>query len=324
MINSIPASVITTANPEILADQELLADRAREQFHRAPVEKTINARPLDARTTGYEGGNSALAGGSGFLNTAKHMIKGAMSDFRHGLQDSLQDLGFKGGLATELTQEVLDATRDALTYGADFSINLMVAAVSQSMSVSAAGTSSSFSMMASSVEINVNHTTGSITVSTTSVSIEGQTTNGYGAAPPLLLDMLDSERFRAQDLTSELLALQDFTDITVDEDAPDAILNQAQKDAQIQAVRELAEIEADVAEIKTPRVVSRPDSNARVFVTALRHEVNDREEKITIIRFDAMVPLSRSGSPPSASSLPVTAETLRAEASKANDVSLMV
>ena len=65
-----------------------------------------------------------------------------------------------------------------------------------------------------------------------------------------------------------------------------------------------ADIAADVAEIDTPRVVSRPDSSARIFVTALVHEVNDREEKVTIIRFDAMVPLSKS-------SQPVTAENLR-------------
>ena len=334
MINSLPPSVITSANPEILANQELLADRAREQFNRAPVEKALNSRSLDSRTTGYESGNSALSGGNGFLNTAKHMIKEAMGDFRHGLQGSLQDLGFKGGLATELTQEVMDATRDALIYGADFSINLMVAAVAQSTTVSAAGTSSSFSMMASSVEINVNHTTGSITVSTTSVSIEGQTTGGYGASPPILLDMLDSDRFRAQDLTRELLELEDLADIAADDTGPAARADQLRTEAAInEAEKELAEIEADieqaVAEIDTPRVISPPDSSARIFVTALVHEVNARDEKITIIRFDAMVPLSSSpsasasGSEPR-SSQPVTAETLRAGGSTAGNGSLMV
>jgi hypothetical protein len=328
MINSIPPSVITTANPEILANQELLADRAREQFHRAPVEKALNSRSLDPRGTGYESGKSALSGGSGFLNTAKHMIKEAMGDFRHGLQGSLQDLGFKGGMATELTQEVMDATRDALIHGADFSINLMVAAVSQSTTVSAAGTSSSFSMMARSVEINVNHTTGSITVSTTSVSIEGQSTGGYGASPPILLDMLDSDRFRAQDLTRELLELEELADIAADDTGPAARADQLRNEAaKKDAEQELAEIEADieqaVAEIDTPRVVSGPDSSARIFVTALVHEVNERDEKVTLIRFDAVVPLSKgplSKGPLSESSNPAPAETVLAGARHAEAI----
>jgi hypothetical protein len=168
------------------------------------------------------------------------MIKDAFKDFRHGLRDSFQDLGFEGGMANKIAKNVMHATRDALRSGVDFSAKLMVAAISQTSSTSEAGTTSSFSMVARSIEVNINHTTGSIDVSTMNVSIEGQYAGGMDDTQPHLLDIQDSDHGRSPDLTGILLALENLAGIfgAEEETVPEAVDEPAVTPALVTTERE--------------------------------------------------------------------------------------
>lgn len=49
-------------------------------------------------------------------------------------------------------------------------------------------------------------------------------------------------------------------------------------------------------EIDTPHVLSKPEYSTRIIITAFEHFMNDREERITFIGFDTIVPLSNKPS----------------------------
>ena len=44
-------------------------------------------------------------------------------------------------------------------------------------------------------------------------------------------------------------------------------------------------------QIETPFLFNNPDYTARIFITAFEHSVNDRHERVTFMRFDAIIPL---------------------------------
>jgi len=76
----------------------------------------------------------------------------------------------------------------------------------------------------------------------------------------------------------------------------------AEKADETEAVEEVTEEAAKtdpaLPEIVTPLLLNRPEYSARIFITAYEHSINDREERITFLRFDAIVPLSAKSTAP--------------------------
>jgi hypothetical protein len=64
------------------------------------------------------------------------------------------------------------------------------------------------------------------------------------------------------------------------------------KDVSEEESEEVSKPELDLPEIVTPLLLNRPEYSARIFITAYEHQVNDRSERITFMRFDAVIPLS--------------------------------
>ena len=327
MINSLPPSVIPTTNPAIAANPQPLAERGGDQSDPARITKPHEARAAHHGRHDHQGhGRSRKSEGSDLFDSAKHMIKNTFKDFRHDLRDSFRDLGLQGGMANKISKGVTHATRDALRSGVDFSAQLTVAALSQTTTTSATGTSSSFSLVAQSIEVNINHTTGTVDVSIVKVSIEGQFNEGLDGTQPHLLDMHDSDQSGAPDLTAAMLALQDLVGILhggddggddtvaapareavdpvlesapTDDDVPDtgeaddvAPVEEASDDAAEEATEESEETAVALPEIDTPLLLNNPDYSARIFITAFEHSINDQSERITFLRFDALIPLS--------------------------------
>lgn len=369
MINSLSPSVLPATIPADARNEQFPANGTGVRAEVSLRENTLTARSQETGFArrghhahhGHHGhGKHRESEGANLFHTAKHMIKDAFKDFRHDLRDSFRDLGFNGGLAHKIAKSVMHATKDALRSGVDFSAKLMVAAISQTTSVSAAGTSSSFSMAASSIEVDINHTTGSIDVKTTKVSIESQVHQGPGATPPQLLDIHDSDQGQSSVLTNALLALQDLEGILDDEEdavsvppetatvpatgvgarstaresvehtvgqtsdtsptraAVDAVLQNAaaEEDApagevknseatkevseeteEAEAIEAPEETELALPEIATPLLLNNQEYRARIFITAYEHRINEREERMTFLRFDAIVPLTRRPAP---------------------------
>ena len=52
------------------------------------------------------------------------------------------------------------------------------------------------------------------------------------------------------------------------------------------------EIEETLPRIDTPRVLSRPDYSSRILLSEMNHFRNDRNEMITYMRLDALIPLT--------------------------------
>jgi hypothetical protein len=337
MISILPPSIFPTSNPVVTPDEQAPVAIAREQPDPSQISNTVTTGADDSSSTLSGDGRPGVSERSGLFQTAKHMVRNAFKEFRHDLRDSFSDLGFDGGLANQISKGVMHATRDALRTGIDFSAKLMVAAISQTTTIGASGTSSSFSMVARSIEVNINHTTGSVDVSMMKVSIEGEVHRGLGGTEPHLLDIHDSDQFDTPDLTGATLDLADVGDILGEDEEPaivatqrealDGPLDDVDEDATIRTAvgtllqstatddeepvdevdeteeaREVSdvpvEVETALPEIETPLLLNRPEYSARIFITAYQHSINEREESITFMRFDAVVPLSTTSIAP--------------------------
>ena len=226
-----------------------------------------------------------------YFHAAKNMLREALSDFACGLQASFSDIGLDDGMAASFTTAIMSQTKNALLWGVGFSVKLMTATVSRTSGGDNDGSRPSFSIMARSIEITVNHSDGIIDVSTGSVLIESQFAGGGGVQPSHLLDISDTDEGSTASLTSALQALQDPESLFAGMDGGTDNGNNFRLDT-IPPSDNLDDIEKTLPRIDTPRVLSRPDYSSRILLSEMNHFRNDRNELITYMRLDALIPLT--------------------------------
>jgi len=288
----------------------------------APAARDGVSAPLSA-LRGVEGGDDdAREGGQGlapgrhdFVHQARHMIGDALKTFAHDLRDSFHQLGFQSDMVMRLAHDVMQAAKQALKSGADFTANLMMAAVSQTTLTSAAGSTSSFEMVASEIEITINHATGSVEINATQVEIQSRMSLG-GAGAPQLVDFMDTEAGGADVLPllakgdlDAILAAEDGAGESeamgavlagLSEDAPEAIgETDPAGDAEVAVAEEGDGEAAPVGEeggiVPTPEFAGV----SHIIITAFERYLNAENEQITYIKFDAVIPLSAASPEPS-------------------------
>jgi hypothetical protein len=85
-------------------------------------------------------------------------------------------------------------------------------------------------------------------------------------------------------------------DAETEEAAPTEEAEKTEAEEAREASEEVAdaaeEAELNLPEILAPLLLSQPEFSARIFITAFEQFRNDREERITVIRFDAVIPLT--------------------------------
>lgn len=248
---------------------------------------------------------------SSFARAAKHMVKDALKDFRHELKDMFKELGFDSDMIGKMAKSLIQPIKEALKSGADFTANLMVAAVSQ---VTAPGFSQ-FKMVAGSIDIEVNHSTGTVEIDASNFSIESQMTTGYGAPGTHLLDVADSDAGSLPDILGKFSELLDLSGIfdemddgpdeptktpvnlgsmlppasTSGVDAPTKAGIQPPADEEPATKTEPTE-PTDPAAI-LPEITSRTYSQTRITILAFEQFQNDNEERLSRIRLEAVIPL---------------------------------
>ena len=226
-----------------------------------------------------------------YFHAAKNMLREALSDFSGGVQASFTEIGFDDGMAEKFTKAMLRQTKNALLLGVGFSVKLMTATVSNTSEADGHGAKPTFNIMARSIEISTNHSDGAIGVTTGNVSIESQFAGGPGVRQPHLLDISDAGGQPTNNLTTALQALQDPHSLltNIDEDgAEDSAVH-----LDILPLSERPEeTEKTLPQIDTPRVLSHPHFNSRILLSEMNHFRNDRNELITYIRLDALIPLT--------------------------------
>ena len=208
MISNIVSSIL---NPVAIAAN---ADRATQlqterDTDRPVVSTALAAKAVASGLTRQAVEQSNKSDEIDYFHTAKNLIRAALKDFSHGVEDSLGVLGFGDGMAGKLTKAVMAQTKDALLWGVGFSVKLMTATVTQTSSSSAPGALPTFSVMARSVEIKVNHSNGVIDVDSEKVTIESQYSGGPGTPEPRLLDISDTDAVPTSNLATALQALGD-------------------------------------------------------------------------------------------------------------------
>ncbi len=287
MISNLVSSILNPSATMVAADQA--AAHQLDDDKNRPIPSTgIAAKPVVARLDRVSVHQSGAGERVDYFHASKRMIRDALSDFAGGVQVAFANIGLDDGMAEKLTMAMMRQTKNALLWGVGFSVKLMTATVAQESDSDNDSTKPSFSIVARSIEISVNHSDGVIDVSTGSVSIESQFAGGPGAQQSHLLDISDSDGQSTGGLTSALQALQNpqslFDDM--DDDAEhfrlDTITPSDNQD----------EIEQALPRIDTPRVMSRPDYSSRILLSEMNHFRNDRNELITYIRLDALIPLT--------------------------------
>jgi hypothetical protein len=287
MISNLVSSILNPSATMVAADQA--AAHKLDDDKNQPIPSTgVAAKPVAARLDRVSVHQSGAGERVDYFHASKRMIRDALSDFAGGVQVAFANIGLDDGMAEKFTMAMMRQTKNALLWGVGFSVKLMTATVAQESDSDNDGTKPSFSIVARSIEISVNHSDGVIDVSTGSVSIESQFAGGPGAQQSHLLDISDSDGQSTGGLTSALQALQNpqslFDDM--DDDAEhfrlDTITPSDNQD----------EIEQALPRIDTPRVMSRPDYSSRILLSEMNHFRNDRNELITYIRLDALIPLT--------------------------------
>lgn len=276
------------------------------------VRDAISTSLTRVDVTGNEDGGRRLGRGRhDFTHAAKHMIRDALKTFSHDLRDSFKDLGFKTDMVMRLAHDVMQAAKQALKSGADFTANLMMAVVTQTTTTSAAGSTSSFSMVASEIEITINQSTGSVQITATQVEIQSQMTIGAGSAMPLLVDFTDTDT--DGDIVAPMLAMNDLESFLAN-DGSDA---EAEAMGPVLAsLPETAPVEGDDADpLADPDAVATEEGDgevgatedagdivplpevigvAHIIITAFERYLNSEGEQITYIKLDAVIPLTTS------------------------------
>jgi hypothetical protein len=290
MISNLVSSILNPAATAVAADKAA-AQQLDDDRNRPVPSAGFAARPVAARLERA----SVHQGGAGeridYFHAAKKMIRDALSDFSGGVRESLADIGLDDGMAEKFTRAMVRQTKDALLWGVGFSVKLMTATVSAASEKDNEGPRPSFNIMARSIEMTVNHADGVIGVSTGNVSIESQFDGVPGARQPHLLDVRDSGDATGVDLTSALQALQDPQSLLTDieDDAGDDNLFRLDT---IQRSDNQEAIEQTLPKIDTPRVLSRPNHNSRILLSEMNHFRNERNELVTYMRLDALIPLT--------------------------------
>lgn len=308
MISHLVSSILNPSATAVAADkaaaQKLDEDRSR------PVATTgISATPTATRLNRA----SVLQSGAGeridYFHASKKMLRDSLADFSGGVQESLSGIGLDDGTAEKLTKSIMRQTKDALLWGVGFSVKLMTATVSMSSDGEDAATRPAFNIMARSIEVTVNHSDGVIDAATGNVSVESQFPGGPGAQQSHLLDISDSDGRSTGNLTSAMQALQDPRSLLADED------NGAEGDADprlepVASSEQLDALEQTLPRVDTPRVLSRPGYDSRILLSEMNHYRNDRNELISYLRLDALIPLTvkstaaEKTAPPPAATLP--------------------
>jgi hypothetical protein len=231
------------------------------------------------------------AGQVDYFHAAKHMLGKAMAGFRRDLRDAVAALGFGEELGGRLTSAVMHGIRDALLSGAGFSVKLMTATVSQTVS---SGEVTSFSIAARSIDIAVNHVSGEVTVEAHDVAIRSQSSGAPGETMPHLLDIQDSGDPAPRGLMAALRALQNPAALFED-DGDEAI-------GPHRFARAVEPAPADDAlpRIDTPAVLTRPGYTARIMVAAMEQTEDEHGGRITRLRLDAAIPLTGGSHEPAA------------------------
>ena len=290
MISNLVSSIFNPSATAVAADkaaaQQLDDDKSR------PVPSAgIAARPVAARLERVSVQQSGAGQRIDYFHAAKKMIRDALSDFSGGVQESLADIGLNDGMAEKFAKAMVSQTKDALLWGVGFSVKLMTATVSATSDSDNTEARPSFNIMARSIEITVNHSDGVIGVTTGNVSIESQFNGIPGAQQPHLLDVRDSGDATQVNLTSALQALQNpqFLLTDIEDDPGDD--NLFRLDKTVRSDNPEA-IEQTLPKIDTPRVLSRPNYDSRILLSEMNHFRNERNELVTYMRLDALIPLT--------------------------------
>lgn len=288
MISNIVSSIL---NPVAIAAN---ADRATQlqterDTDRPVVSTALAAKAVASGLTRQAVEQSNKSDEIDYFHTAKNLIRAALKDFSHGVEDSLGVLGFGDGMAGKLTKAVMAQTKDALLWGVGFSVKLMTATVTQTSSSSAPGALPTFSVMARSVEIKVNHSNGVIDVDSEKVTIESQYSGGPGTPEPRLLDISDTDAVPTSNLATALQALGD----------PKALFEGLEEELDLKGGTEQPDrhVDEEVSEetlpkVDTPRVLSRPEFKSRILLSEMRHFRDEQGDLLTYIRLDALLPLT--------------------------------
>jgi hypothetical protein len=291
MISNLVSSILNPSATAVAADKA--AAHQLDDDKNRPVPSTgFSAKPVTARLDRVSVHQSGAGERVDYFHAAKKMLREALSDFAGGIKESFGDIGLDDEMAVTFTKAMMRQTKNALLWGVGFSVKLMTATVSQTSDADNDGTRPSFSIMAKSIEITVNHSDGIIDVATGNVSIESQFAGGPGAQQQShLLDISDSGNQSTGGLTSALQALQDPQSLFADLDDEAGGGDDFRLDT-IPPSDRRDELEATLPRIDTPRVLSRPDYNSRILLSEMNHFRNDRNELITYLRLDALIPLA--------------------------------
>lgn len=290
MISNLVSSIL---NPSAMAgDADKAAAHQLDDDKNRPIPSTgFAANPVKPSLERVSVNQSGASERVDYFHAAKKMIRDALSDFAGGVRDSFVDIGLDDGMADKLTKAMMRQTKDAMLWGVGFAVKIMTATVSKTSGGDNDGSKPAFSVMARSIEIKVNHSDGVIDVSTGSVSVESQFPGGVGAQQPHLLDIQDSDQQSTGSLATALQALQDpkslFADLQEDTEHDEIF----RLDTIVPSDRQ-ADIEENLPRIDTPRVLSRPDHKSRILLSEMNHIRNERNELITYIRLDALIPLT--------------------------------
>ncbi len=277
----------------------------------APAVRDVISTPLGRSdiSDNEDAGRSLRLGANDFTHAAKHMIRDALKTFSHDLRDSFKDLGFKTDMVMRLAHDVMQAAKQALKSGSDFTANLMMAVVTQTTVTSAAGSTSSFSMVASEIEITINQSTGSVQITATQVEIQSQMSFGAGTSVPQLVDFADTDG----NTVSPMLAMNDLESFLANDGSdaePEAmgpVLASLPDMAPVEGedADPLEETDVAATEEGDGEVVATEDAGdivplsevtgvSRIIITAFERYLNSEGEQITYIKLDAVIPLTTS------------------------------
>jgi len=290
MISTLVSTLLNPAATAGAADKAA-AHQQDEDKNRPIISTGMTARPAAARLDRVSVHQSGAGARIDYFHAAKKMLRDSLTDFAGGVRESFADIGLDDGMTEKFTKAMMRQTKNALLWGVGFSVKLMTATVSQASDADNDGTRPAFSIMARSIEITVNHSKGVMDVSTGSVSIETQFPGGPGTPQSHLLDISDSGGQSTGNLTSALQALQDPRSLfdEMDDEVTDDTIVRADT---VVAPERVGDIEKNLPRIDTPRVLSRPNYNSRILLSEMDHFRNDRDELITYLRLDALIPLT--------------------------------
>jgi len=228
---------------------------------------------------------------SNFADAARKMVKGAFHDLKHELKSALKGFGFSQGELGKMVKSLFEPIGEALRSGADFSAQVVVAAATQVTTATQGGVATALDLFAKSIDITVNHTTGEVSVDMTTVEIQAREFVSGASAGPQFLDFKDNETPEAVDLFSkfdeylkQLSAA--FEDVIPEQDTIE------EKAAQAAQVIENDRVSAANESDDDDAVSAATATSARITLEAVERLVNDHNERITRLRFDAVFSLA--------------------------------